>query len=77
MRNGRPLSKAKSPLEGRVLRAKTGYNPNSSSVGSHIPAFLAWAAGASAFTVVLLQALGALGRIIRRKGVKRSEGERE
>ena len=52
---------------GRVLKVKTGYNPNSSSIGSQIPAFLAWAAGAGAFTVVALQLYGAVKRLIRRR----------
>ena len=65
--------------KGRVLRLKTGYNPNSSSVGSHIPAFLAWAAGAGALTVVVLHTLEVIGRLIRgRKDAERSEeGEGE
>lgn len=50
---------------GRVLRVKWGYNPNSSSIGSGIPAFLAFAAGAGGFTVILLSMLHAAGRLIR------------
>ena len=50
---------------GRVLRVKWGYNPNSSSIGSGIPAFLAFAAGAGGFTVILLNVLNAAGRLIR------------
>jgi hypothetical protein len=52
---------------GRVLRVKTGYNPNSSSVGSQIPAFLTFAAGSGVFTVVALQILNAVCRHIRKK----------
>lgn len=54
-------------MKGRVLKVKTGYNPNSSSVGSQVPAFLAWAAGAGAFTVVALHLFGAVRRLIRRR----------
>lgn len=47
----------KSELHGRILRVKTGYNPNSSSVGSHVPVFLAFATGSGALTVIILQIL--------------------
>ena len=53
--------------KGRVLRVKTGYNPNSSSVGSLIPAFLAFAAGAGAAAVVAANILNAVSKNIRRK----------
>jgi hypothetical protein len=33
---------------GRILRVKLGYNPNSSSIGTHINAFLL---GTAAFTI--------------------------
>lgn len=52
---------------GRVLRVKLGYNPNSSSIGSGIPAFLAFAAGAGGFTVILLNVLHSVGRMIRER----------
>ena len=55
------------PGEGRVLRVKLGYNPNSSSVGSAIPTFLVLAAASGALTVVLLNALDAVGSMIRRR----------
>ncbi len=54
-------------LQGRILRVKTGYNPNSSSVGSHIPVFLAFAAGSGALTVVLLQVINVVNKHIRRR----------
>ena len=53
--------------KGRVLRVKTGYNPNSSSVGSLIPAFLAFAAGAGAVTVVAINILNAVSKHIRKR----------
>ncbi len=53
--------------KGRILRVKTGYNPNSSSVGSLIPAFLAFAMGASALTVLAMNGLHAIDKHIREK----------
>ncbi|MCE5187189.1 MAG: hypothetical protein LLF76_13795 [Planctomycetaceae bacterium] len=41
--------------KGRILRVKTGYNPNSSSIGSQIPAFLAYAVGTGALAVFISQ----------------------
>ncbi|MBN1673884.1 MAG: hypothetical protein JXR37_22740 [Kiritimatiellae bacterium] len=49
------------------MRVKRGYNPNSSSVGSAIPAFLAVAAGAGVATVVLLHAAHEIRAWIRRR----------
>ena len=37
--------------KGKILRVKTGYNPNSSSIGSHIPTFFAMAAGLGFITI--------------------------
>ncbi len=53
---------------GRVLRVKLGYNPNSSSIGSMIPTFLAWSAGAGGATVIALHVLRAAG--VLRRGAK-------
>ena len=53
--------------KGRILRVKTGYNPNSSSVGSQIPAFLAFAAGSGAFTIMGLHVFNAVDKRIRKK----------
>ena len=44
---------------GRVLRVKSGYNPNSSSIGSDIPVFLAAAAAAGTATVIISNILAA------------------
>jgi len=52
---------------GRILRVKTGYNPNSSSVGSLIPAFLAFAASATVLTVLAMNSLHAIDKHIREK----------
>ena len=63
------------PGQGRVLRVKTGYNPNSSSVGSQIPTFLALAAGAAAFTVIVLHTLGAVAGLIRSRSSVKPDNE--
>jgi len=52
---------------GKVLRVKTGYNPNSSSVGSNIPTFFFFAAGSGVLTIIALQALNAIGIYIKKK----------
>lgn len=41
--------------KGQILRVKTGYNPNSSSIGSQVPLFLAFAAGSGLLTILALQ----------------------
>ncbi len=56
----------KNESKGKILRVKTGYNPNSSSVGSHIPAFLAFAAGAGAVSVIVMNLLSTIGGKIRK-----------
>ena len=56
-----------SRLAGRVLRVKGGYNPNSSSIGSSIPMYLMVAASSGALTVVLLNALGVVGKLLRKQ----------
>ena len=53
--------------KGRVLRVKTGYNPNSSSIGSQIPGFLAFATSSGAFSVIALHILNVVRRHIHRK----------
>ncbi|MHC4114139.1 MAG: hypothetical protein ACYSSL_02280 [Planctomycetota bacterium] len=53
--------------KGRILRVKTGYNPNSSSVGSLIPTFLAFAAGVGAVTVVVMNILSVVNKHICKK----------
>ncbi|MBW2457186.1 MAG: hypothetical protein JRI68_21910 [Deltaproteobacteria bacterium] len=59
---------------GRVLRVKGGYNPNSSSVGSSIPMFLTLAAGSGALAVVLLNAMGVVGRLLRKQAATDGSG---
>lgn len=51
---------------GRVLAVKSGYNPNSSSVGTDIPTFLAAAAGAGALATVVLTVLSTAAARLRR-----------
>jgi hypothetical protein len=53
--------------KGRVLRVKTGYNPNSSSVGSLIPTFLALSASAAAMAVLAMNGLNTIDKRIRKK----------
>ena len=45
---------------GQVLKVKEGYNPNSSSMGSTIPIFLACLSGAGAAVVIGLHTLEAM-----------------
>jgi len=63
--------------KGRILRIKTGYNPNSSSVGSLIPTFLALSTSAAALTVLTMNSLNAIDKHIREKKKSlNSEGEK-
>jgi hypothetical protein len=52
---------------GKVLRVKTGYNPNSSSVGSQIPSFFFFAIASGVCTVIALHTLNVIGIYIRKK----------
>jgi hypothetical protein len=63
--------------KGRVLRVKTGYNPNSSSVGSLIPTFLALSTSAAAMAVLAMNGLNTIDKHIRKKKKSlTSEGEK-
>ena len=53
--------------KGKILRLKTGYNPNSSSVGSHIPVFLAFAAGAGAVSMIIMNLISSTSKNIRNR----------
>lgn len=53
--------------KGKVLRFKSGYNPNSSSVGSQIPNFFVFAVSSGILTVIVLQMLNVIGTRIKRK----------
>ena len=60
--------------KGKILRLKSGYNPNSSSVGSHIPAFLFFAIGSGVFSVIISQMIAAASQVIRKN--KADEGSK-
>ncbi len=62
--------------KGRILRVKKGYNPNSSSIGSGILPFLAFAAGAGVFSIFLSSALEAASKIIKRTASASPENSR-
>ena len=62
---------------GRILRLKQGYNPNSSSVGSQIPTFLAFAVGAGVFAVFILHAFVTASRLLRRRSREERVGDKE
>jgi hypothetical protein len=62
---------------GKILRVKTGYNPNSSSVGSQIPAFLSFAVGTGVFTIIASQMLNMIGIHIRKKKDSIETGKQE
>ena len=59
--------------EGRILRIKSGYNPNSSSVGSDIPAFFFAALGSGALGIVILQIMDVYDRHIRNRHGERGD----
>jgi H+/Cl- antiporter ClcA len=58
---------------GRILKIKPGFNPNSSSVGSEIPVFLFFAATSGAVAVVLMNTLAFFHRQIRKQRPKEEE----
>ena len=45
--------------KGKVLKVKTGYNPNSSSIGTHINMFLLGSAAIATFMGTLIVAINA------------------
>ena len=58
------MSNNSSRQEGRILKVKKGYNPNSSSIGSDILAFLAFAGGAGVFSVILANTMDSIKKIL-------------
>jgi len=61
---------------GKLIRIKTGFNPNSSSVGSEIPAFFAFALGSGALTVMVLNLINQYDRLLRsRRGKKKNAAD--
>lgn len=55
---------------GEVLRVKLGYNPNSSSIGSEIPKFLAFALASGVTATLWLHMRGTIGRLIRSRRLR-------
>ncbi|NVO09817.1 MAG: hypothetical protein HXX16_07650 [Bacteroidales bacterium] len=53
--------------KGKILRFKTGYNPNSSSIGSHIPTFLALASGLGFMSIVIMNQVKKIDKQIQDK----------
>jgi hypothetical protein len=58
------MNNNKAKQKERILRVKKGYNPNSSSIGSDILAFLAFAGGAGVFSVILANTRDSIKKII-------------
>jgi hypothetical protein len=58
------MSSNETKQKGRILKVKKGYNPNSSSIGSDILAFLAFAGGTGIFSVILANTLDSIKKII-------------
>jgi hypothetical protein len=52
---------------GKILRVKTGYNPNSSSIGTHIPAFLFSAIASGAFAIIFMQTVNMIETVIQKR----------
>jgi hypothetical protein len=50
-----------------VLRVKSGYNPNSSSIGTALPTYVVLTAASGALAVMLLHLTGAVAALLRRK----------
>ncbi len=63
--------------KGKILRVKAGYNPNSSSVGSQIPYFFAFAAASGLFSIIALQIFNAVDIHIRKKKNSIKSGKQE
>lgn len=62
--------------KGKVLRVKSGYNPNSSSVGSQIPTFFFFAVASGLCTIIAMQVLNMIATHIR-KNKKSIETDKE
>ena len=58
------MSRSETKQNGRILKVKKGYNPNSSSIGSDIMAFLILAGGAGTFSVILANTIDSIKKII-------------
>jgi hypothetical protein len=70
MENKPTINQSAKRTDGRILKVKSGFNPNSSSVGSEIPVFLLFSATSGAVAVVLMNTLAFFDRHIRKKRPK-------
>ncbi len=61
--------------KGRILRLKRGYNPNSSSVGSQLPYFLAFAVGSGVISLITMNVLAVYDKHIRNADDKKESDE--
>jgi hypothetical protein len=61
------MAECDNATKGKILRVKTGYNPNSSSVGSQIPVFLFLAAASGVFAIIAAQMLNVIDIYIKKK----------
>jgi hypothetical protein len=52
---------------GKILRVKTGYNPNSSSIGTHIPAFLFSAIASGTLAIIAMQTINMIEIVIKKR----------
>lgn len=52
---------------GKILRVKSGYNPNSSSIGTHIPAFIFSAMASGVIAVIAMQTVNMIETVIRKR----------
>ncbi|WP_419660779.1 hypothetical protein Dvar_11860 [Desulfosarcina variabilis str. Montpellier] len=59
--------------KGRILKIKSGFNPNSSSVGSDIPAFFFAALGSGALGIMVLQMIDVYDRYLRNQHGEQSD----
>ncbi len=57
----------KNKQKGKILRCKQGYNPNSSSVGSHLPYFFAISIGSGLLSVFIYNFLDAADSLLKNK----------
>ncbi|MBF0223829.1 MAG: hypothetical protein HQK76_00115 [Desulfobacterales bacterium] len=54
-------------MKGKILKVKSGYNPNSSSVGSQIPAFLIVGLGSGVMTIMITQLINFIDEWIQKR----------
>lgn len=54
-------------MKGKILKVKIGYNPNSSSVGSAIPAYIVTTAAVGAVSVLISNIIASARKNIKKK----------